>query len=360
MKVLHVLRQLNRGGIECWLERLLAAWPREHRPAFHLALEEQDFGSLAPRLQALGATLHYCPPPRQAARAASSLMGLLADHGPFSVMHCHNHHASVFNLGLAAQMGVPLRISQAHADFRSRQAGDSIARRCYLQAARIALRAIANGKLAVSAGAAADLFGAAATQAERLPCGIDFQPYFDSTAQPDSSRFTLIHVGRFVPEKNHSFLLDLTAALVAKEPETQLWLVGDGPLRSSLEEQASRLGIANRIHFWGSRGEVADLLKAADVFVFPSFSEGLGLAAIEAQAAGLPVVLASHLPAELDVFPQLCQRLALDVPLEQWVRSILNSRELKRIEDSCRLSKLSQSEFSIHANVHALRRIYAS
>lgn len=356
MKVLHVLRQFNHGGIECWLERLMLAWPRDRRPDFHFALEEADFGVLAPRMLALGARLHHCPAPRHAARAASSLLSVLADQGPFRAIHCHNHHASAFNLALAAQRGIPVRASHSHADFRGTQ---TVFRRGYAATARLAVRAFSNVRLAVSKAAAADLFGSSTNEVELLPCGIDFQPYFDPSAHRDSSRFTLIHVGRLVPEKNHLFLFQIVRALALKEPKVQLWLVGDGPLREELKAEAAALGIAQRVHFWGARADVADLLASADVFVFPSISEGLGLAAIEAQAAGLPVVLARHLPDELDVFPSLCSRLALDLPIEQWVDSILNSRDLKPLGSLQRLNYLSHSEFSIHANVRSLSNVYA-
>ena len=360
MKVLHVLRHFNHGGIECWLERLMMAWPRDSRPEFHFALEESNFGVLAPRMQALGARLHHCPPPRQAAKAASSLLSVLADHGPFRAIHCHNHHASAFNLAVAAQLGIPIRASHSHADFRSAPGSKSGLRRCYAATARLALRALANVRLAVSKGAAADLFVGGAPDVELLPCGIDFQPFFDPSAHRDASRFTLIHVGRLVPEKNHSFLLKVVRELARHEPGTQLWLVGDGPLRSSLVAESASLGITDRVHFWGARNDIADLLASADVFVFPSISEGLGLAAIEAQAAGLPVVLAQHLPEELDVFPSHCFRLALDLPIEQWVNSILNSRDLAPLSSAERLARLAQSEFSIHANVRSLSQVYAS
>lgn len=360
MKVLHVLRQFNHGGIECWLERLLLAWPRDRRPEFHFALEEPDFGVLAPRMMSLGAHLHHCPPPRQTVRAASSLLSVLADYGPFQAIHCHNHHASVFNLALAAQLGVPIRASHSHADLRNSTASHSRFRRYYAGAARLAVRAVANVRLAVSKGAAADLFGETGYPVEFLPCGIDFQPYVAPGGHRDPSRFTLIHVGRLVPEKNHSFLFRVLKGLTQTEPNAQLWLVGDGPLRPVLEAEAAACGISDRVHFWGARNDIADLLSSADVFVFPSFSEGLGLAAIEAQAAGLPVVLASHLPTEIDVFPTRCIRLALDLPIEQWVISILNSRDLAPLALTQRLARLERSEFSIHSNVRSLSEVYAN
>lgn len=347
-RVLHILRQLNPGGIECWLERLLAAWPRDSRPEFHFALEEEDFGSLAPRFAELGAFLHHCPAPRSPIASASRLYSLLKTLGPFDAIHCHNHYASPFPLAIAAEAGVPRRIAHSHADFRSKA-------RARAPFTRAALRVLANVKIAVSRAASLDLFGA--SQASRiLPCGIGFEAFTSVQSKPDSSRFTLVHTGRLVPEKNHRFLLDLISVL---DPSSHLLLVGDGPLRQELENYAASLGVAGRVDFLGNRSDVPQILASADVFVFPSLSEGLGLAAIEAQAAGLPVLIAEHLPKELDLFPSRVRRLALDLPLEKWASTVMTLRTTSPLPSEERLAGLASSPFSIHANVTELQRVYA-
>lgn len=99
-------------------------------------------------------------------------------------------------------------------------------------------------------------------------------------------------VARFAPQKGLSLLIQAFAGLCRKLPEKNLWLVlvGDGPLRGELEKRAAASGVGERIVFAGYRPEAAGLLSAFDLFVLPSLSEGLGIALIEAQACGLPVV----------------------------------------------------------------------
>ncbi len=346
-RVLHVLRQLNPGGIECWLERLLAAWPRETRPEFHIALECEDFGSLAPRFVQLGAHLHHCPAPHRPAAAAARMRELLRREGPFAAVHCHNHYASPFPLALAMQAGVPRRIAHSHADFRRQK-------RWRAPWARAALGRLANIRIAVSGAAALDLFGCA-TGPAIFPCGVDLEAFTQARPRRDVSRFTLAHIGRMVPEKNHRFLLDLISILGG---DARLVLLGDGPLRGELERYAIERGIEGRVEFLGNRTDVAETLASADVFVFPSLSEGLGLAAIEAQAAGLPVLLAEHLPPELDLFPARVRRLALDVPIEQWASTVMTLRTTSPLPSEERLAALASSSFSIHANVARLQEIY--
>lgn len=359
MKVLHVLRQLNPGGIECWLERLIRLWPSQSRPEFHIALEETDFGSLAPEFVAQGAVLHYCPPPRRVSNSANTFLSILKHSGPFAAVHCHNHHASAFHLLLAAESNVPLRISQSHADLRNDPDQRFMVRQWYRNTASLALERLANIKLAVSRGAGKDLFGENVRDLNIFPCGSDFESLFAAESRPDSSRFTLVHVGRFVPGKNQHFLLQIMTELIRRQPNARLWLIGEGPLRPALQQESARLGIDNHVHFWGNRSDVPSLLAASNLFVFPSFSEGLGLAAIEAQASGLPVLLARHLPEDLDLLPGRCRRLALDLPIHKWVDSILEMSAMPAMHLTERRSVLSQSRFSMDSNIQILSQIYA-
>lgn len=357
MKVLHVLRKLDPGGIECWLDRLFRCWPDTDRPEFHFALESKSAGILAPGLIALGARIHHCPPPSDTRAMLSRFSRLLSEQGPFAAVHCHNHYAAAFHLSLARALEVPVRVTHSHADLRNRI--QSRSRKLYRSGSRMLNSVLATTRLAVSKPAALDLFGSQSEKVRIFPCGINFQPLLEADSRPDASRFTLIHVGRLVPEKNHEFLLRLLKALLQREPRARLRLIGDGPLRAQLEDRTVQLGLSSQVEFWGNRTDIPELLSSSDCFVFPSHSEGLGLAAIEAQAVGLPVVMAHHLPAELDLFPGLCHRLALDLPISHWVDSLLGLDRSARVSSDQRQKVLHSSPFSIEANIKELRKIYA-
>lgn len=97
-------------------------------------------------------------------------------------------------------------------------------------------------------------------------------------------------MGRLVPQKAMHVLLDAAPALLRANPDTRVLIVGDGPLRRALEEQARRLGIAEAVTFTGYEEDVASAYAAMDVFVLPSRDEGFGLVFLEAMAMGVPVV----------------------------------------------------------------------
>lgn len=357
MKVLHVLRQLNPGGIECWLDRLIRAWPSSRRPEFHLALESPDFGLLAPGLASLGVSLHHLAPAHSSWSAARALWQLLNHAGPFDAIHCHNHYAAVFPLAIAAFAGVPVRIAHSHADFR--RAAQSIPRRLYRTFSRRLLPLVCSHPLAVSRAAAADLFSRSSSKPAFLPCGADLDSLFELRQQPMSSCFNVVHVGRLVPEKNHEFLLRVFASLRQKLPCARLLLAGDGPCLATLRQQTQMLGIAESVDFLGPVTDAQVVWKPAHAFVFPSLSEGLGLAALEAQAAGIPTVLASHLPAELDVLPGLIRRLALDVPVDEWVDAILQHSQITVPPVEFRRAAFVATPYALSANIAALEKIYA-
>lgn len=98
-------------------------------------------------------------------------------------------------------------------------------------------------------------------------------------------------VGRLRPEKGHAYLLDAARAVVAEVPEATFLLVGDGPCLPDLERHRDALGLNGRVTFLGRRCDVPALLGQMTLFVLPSVSEGLSIATIEAQAAGLPVIV---------------------------------------------------------------------
>ena len=112
-----------------------------------------------------------------------------------------------------------------------------------------------------------------------------------------SSELAVCHVGRFASQKNHHFLIESFSLFVKENRCAKLFLIGRGPLEPEIEKQAADLGIRDKVVFLGVRDDVPKLLMAMDVFVFPSSYGGLGIAAIEAQATGLPSLLSPELPS---------------------------------------------------------------
>lgn len=111
--------------------------------------------------------------------------------------------------------------------------------------------------------------------------------------ETDTQNQIWINVGSFVPEKNHQFLIEIFANYLKKYPNNELWLVGDGRLRSDLEEKSEQLKVTKSVKFFGYRADALSLIKRADVMVITSKIEGLPGVILEALACGTPVVASS-------------------------------------------------------------------
>lgn len=115
------------------------------------------------------------------------------------------------------------------------------------------------------------------------------------------NEIVLGHVGSFKPVKNQAFLIDVLFQLKKRDSKYCLVLVGDGETKSEAEKKVRELGLEQSVKFVGARANIQEYLSAIDVFVMPSFHEGLGIAAVEAQANGLECVISDSVPQEVDL-----------------------------------------------------------
>jgi len=134
--------------------------------------------------------------------------------------------------------------------------------------------------------------------------------------------FVLGHVGRFAAVKNQTFLIDVAAEISKRNPNTWLLLVGAGEDRARLEEKLRVCGLKNKALVLSDRSDIPDLLSAMDRFVFPSVSEGMPLALIEAQVAGLPCIVSQAVP-EAAKISNLLTFKSLQQPVAEWADAVL-------------------------------------
>ena len=147
------------------------------------------------------------------------------------------------------------------------------------------------------------------------------------------TELTLLHVGRFSYQKNHSFLLDIFKEVYAIQPNSVLLLVGDTTEESEFLTEVKRkikeYGLANAVRLLGRRDDVNKIMQAADVLVMPSFFEGLTVVGIEAQASDLPLLLSDTVTKELGLLPST-QFISLEAGPTAWAKAIVNSKQHNR------------------------------
>ncbi len=370
LRVLHVVGGMDRGGAETWLMNVLRHTDQARFKMDFLAHTNRKC-AYDDEIHLLGSQVLHCTDPRKPWRYGRRLLRLLSDRGPYEVVHSHVHHFSGYVLRLASDAGVPVRIAHSHTDTRVTWKQSGFLRHGYLRVMRVLIRRYATLGLAASRGAAECLFGENWSRDSRWRisyCSVDLDPFraaVDRSAirrelglPPDA--FVIGHVGRFQAQKNHGFLIDLAAVATKLRPRVYLLLIGDGPLRTLVERKAEQVGLSDRVVFAGARGDVARLMVGAmDVFVFPSLYEGLGIALIEAQAAGLRTFLSDAVPEEADVVKPLIRRLSLAVGPTAWAEAVISATPTEPAFE--RLEALRQVEataFNIKTGIKALEGLY--
>jgi glycosyltransferase involved in cell wall biosynthesis len=369
IRVLHIVGGMGRGGVETWLLHILRHINRE---CFQMdfIVHTAEPCPYDDEVRALGGGILPCLRPDRPWRYAKNFRRILAAYGPYDIVHSHVHHYSGYTLRLAQHAGVPIRIAHSHNDASPQDISPSPLRWVYLSIAKHWIRCFATIGLAASGKAAEALFGRQwqrSSFCRLLYYGIDLAP-FRSRADPSiraalqlcPDAFVIVHVGRFDEQKNHGFLLEIFRSVADADSRSRLFLIGDGPLRPAIERRVAELGITERVVFAGLRADVPRvLLGAANVFVMPSLHEGLPLAGLEAQAAGLPCVFADSITAELDVVPQLVTRLRLSDSSSDWARVLLAKRDqAPPVTQPEALTIIEKSPFDVRRSAAELGRLY--
>ena len=162
--------------------------------------------------------------------------------------------------------------------------------------------------------------------------------------------FVVGHVGRFVDVKNHDFILKVFEKVHEEKPDSLLLLIGDGEQLEQFKDRVKAAGLEKSVLILSNRSDIPQLLKAMDVFVFPSIFEGLGIALIEAQAAKLRCIVSKNVPKEAFV-SELVIPLSLSDSLDSWCDAILDSKRRGPYEDRL-------EEFNIKSAVRKLEKVY--
>jgi glycosyltransferase involved in cell wall biosynthesis len=371
VKILHVVGGMNRAGVETWLMHVLRNIDRKEFKMDFL-VHTRDECAYDDEIRGLGSRIIPCMKPSNPWLYAKNLRRILREQGPYDVVHSHVHHYSGYVLRIAAEEGVPVRIAHSHNDTSSVDAKARLPRRSYLRLCEHWIRKHATICLACSQRAAQSLFGRGedgALQPRVLLYGLDFSPFHESFDREatcaeigiPANAIVMGHVGRFERQKNHIFMLDAAVEVARRVPNAWLLLVGDGCMRPAVLKRAQDLGIERKVVFAGSRPDVPRLMKGAmDLFLFPSLFEGLGLVGVEAQAAGLPCVFSTVIPAEADVVPNMIKRVSLDDGPAAWAEAAIQSiRPRGGFAESESLHRVEQSPFNIKICVSSLRTLYA-
>lgn len=225
--------------------------------------------------------------------------------GRYEIVHSNMNSLSGFPLFAAWLAGAKVRILHNHTTDTKAEGMRTVLKRGLRPFARM----FANKCWACSELAAKWMYGEQAVSAGKItiiPNAIDLKKFAFNQEKRDRLRsqlgikdeLVIGHVGRFMKQKNHDFLIDVFAAVVKEKPDAKLLLIGEGSLENKIKAKVARLSLENNVLFLGVRSDVADLYNVMDIFVLPSFYEGLPVVGVEAQANGLKCLFSERVTRE--------------------------------------------------------------
>ena len=356
LRVLQVVTHMERGGLESMLMNYYRYIDRE-KIQFDFLVHRQERAAYDDEIEAMGGKIYRLPRLVPWSKAyLTALNRFFDEHPEYRIVHVHQDCLSSVILKAAQQHNIPVRIAHSHNANQDRNLKYPIKLWCRRSIPRCATHLFACGK-----DAGDWMFGGASYQI--INNAIDTTAYtYDTNKRVELRRqlgladeLVIGHVGRFNPQKNHPFLLDIFAALLKKESNAVLLLVGGGEGMSQIREKAQKLGIAEHVHFLGVRSDVADLMQAMDMFVLPSLYEGLPVTMVEAQAAGLPCIISDKVPPECILTEGLVDIMTLSASPEAWAEKILAKRAIPRTD---RRAEIAAHGFDITTETVKLQEFY--
>lgn len=365
IRILHIVTTMDTGGVETLLMNLYRNIDRT-KVQFDFLKHRSSHDFYDDEIIKMGGRIYPGIPfdPRKMGAYNDFLESFFRSHPEYKVVHAHTHY-NMFALRAAKKCGVPVRIAHAHTAYPKFDRKYPFKLYNKLNVGRYT-----TAKIACAETAAEWFFGKSAFmkgEVTVLKNAIDVGRYKYSEELRIKKRaelgltneLTIIHTGAFREQKNHTFLIDIFAEVLKKEANAVLLLIGDGDrLRQEAEEKAKRVGIYANIRFMGVRGDVNELLQAGDIFVFPSIYEGMPLAAVEAQAAGL-ICFASETAVPMDArVSDKLNILSLKEPASYWAERILEAA--KNVAARCDISQqIKEKGFDISWAANMLCDLYA-
>jgi glycosyltransferase involved in cell wall biosynthesis len=378
-RVLHVFHSLGMGGAETWLVALLE-WLRQYGSSLPVDVQVEvcltcgERTLLDDRVASLGARLHYVRyRGKHLVRFRREFTKLLAS-GRYDAIHDHADYAG--GVHLLCGLGELPRARVVHLHNPLATFNGSLAKKLARAVGRQGVKRLATTVAGTSMRLLQeyDLAAEVGVQQRRmaLHCGFNLTPFATNaaTARPgvreefqwSVTDQILLFVGRLEShfnQKNPLFALDIARACIARNPGVKALFVGAGDeARRTIESKLNEEGLGDAIRMLGIRFDVPRLMVASDLLLFPSLAEGLGMVAVEAQAAGLRVLASDTTPGECAVVSGMVTFASLNEPPVQWAKMAMELLDLMPVDRYAAHEAVARSPFSISSSAMALMDVY--
>lgn len=358
-RVLHITDGMNRGGIETFIMNVYRSIDRD-LIQFDFLISFPDKCDYEDEILKLGGRIYRTTPKKEGIVKFIRNTNKLLKHMPnYEVVHIHvSSLASALSWILTKVRKAPVRIFHSH-NTQNKKDLKSV------------LRKIGQGIVkynseylcACSREAGEFLFGSRQrTQFITINNGIDSNKFFYDVKSRNllrsdlnlENKLVIGHVGRFNEQKNHEFIIEIFDKVNKKDNNTILLLVGKGELESKIRKKVKLLNLEESVLFLGLRDDINKILNGMDIFLMPSFHEGLPVVGVEAQATGIKCFMSDSITREVDI-AGLVEFINLDKSPEFWAERILKSKGYDRCNKT---QAINDYEFDIKQVVQKLSNLY--
>jgi len=367
IRVLHAVGGLNRGGVETWLLQMVRQADRS-KFAIDVLVDSDAPQAYTDDFLKAGCTVIPCLDSHRPWLYANHFRRLYAKHGPYDIVHSHVHYFSGLVLLLARWCGVPIRIVHSH------PVGDlkppSLWRTVYRGITREMIKHSATHLLACSeTSLSAFLKGTRlkvrdqavlynSVETSRFKKKVDSRAVREQLGLPVDVPL-IVYVARFFEHKNHRQAIRIADQMNRHGRRAHFVFVGSyGPIQERIVQEASRRPYLTALT---DLNDVSDLLLSADVFLFPSLEEGFGIVAIEAAAAGLPVIASRLEPIKEACAPSHRELMFDPDNDEEAIASLTRVLSDESLRSSLSRDGRTWAEcFSVEASLRSLTGFYSA
>ena len=313
-------------------------------------------------IKKLGGRVILVPPYQQIFKYIKELKKVFQENG-YQIVHSHINTLSVFPLYAAKKSGIPVRIAHSHSTTNQREKKKNLMK----QLLRPFSKVYATDYMCCSEHAGRWLFREKTYDDGKvflLNNAIDLDKFkYDEKIRKEkrnelgieANRLVIGHLGRFVAQKNHTFLIDVFNEIKKKNKNAFLLLAGQGPLQDEIKNKVSELGLNDKVKFLGQVNDAYKLYQAFDIFLLPSLYEGLPVVGVEAQATGLLCELSSDMTKETKVL-DTTRFISLERTPEEWAKTILEDYNKFKRHDTT--EEITKNNFNIKKEASKLEDKY--
>lgn len=359
-RILHVVGRMDRAGAETMLMNLYRHIDRSQVQFDFVTLTEKT-GDYDAEILEMGGNIIPIIANNPIERILR-LQRFLKKNPQYRIVHAHMLLSNAFHLLAAKAAGVKHLISHSH----STSGGKSnVTRRLYEKWALVTNRQVATYKIACGELAAQYLFGTT-KEVWLLPNAVDIEKMMTAARNSrdyieqefNSTGLKIIQVGRLTEVKNHQFSLRIVEQLKKNNIDFTLYIVGQGPLESVLEQQVRDKLLADNVRFLGVRSDIAELMASADYMIMPSLHEGFPVVLVESQTVGLKSIVSNRVSTEVDLGLGLVDFLPID-STDDWVNRLLATTHSIPTDDEI-LDVMKSGGFDAAENAQQLLQVYLS